>query len=98
MEKSEWQLVRQGKLEFVEMANKQKQYDQTSDPRTRKPKTRIEREENEDLEVDETSQATEGNPEIPENTGGQYRETDSVDITISGDEGGGGTRTCPGRT
>ena len=36
----------------------------------RKPKTKIEREENEDLEVDETSQATEGNPEIPENTGG----------------------------
>ena len=37
----------------------------------RKPKTKIEREENEDLEVDETSQATEGNPEIPENTGGE---------------------------
>ena len=54
------------------MANKQKHDDQTSDPRTgRKPKTRIEREENEDLEVDETSQATEGNPEIPQNTGAQ---------------------------
>lgn len=54
------------------MADKQKHDDQTRDPRTgRKPKTKIEREENEDLEVDETSQATEGNPEIPENTGGQ---------------------------
>jgi hypothetical protein len=72
MEESERQLVWQGKLEFMKMANKQKHYDQTSDPRTnRKRKTRIEREENEDLEVDETSQATEGNPEIPENTGGQ---------------------------
>ncbi len=41
------------------------------------PKTRIEREENEDLEVDErrpqpgTSKAEEGIPETPENTGGE---------------------------
>jgi hypothetical protein len=42
-----------------------------------KPKTRIEREENEDLEVDEglsesgTSKAEEGLAETPENTGGE---------------------------
>jgi hypothetical protein len=72
VEKGEWQLERQGKLEFMKMASKQKHYDETGAPRPgRKLKTRIEREENEDLEVDETSQATEGNPEIPENTGGQ---------------------------
>ena len=65
------------------MTNKQKHYDQTRDPRTgrppfpidveraRKPNTSIEREEDEDLEVNETSKATEGVPEIPENTGGQ---------------------------
>ena len=54
------------------MANRQENHEQNRDPRTgRKPKTKIEREENEDLEVDETSQATQGNPEIPENTGGR---------------------------
>ena len=47
--------------EVHENGNKQKHYDETRGPRTRrKPKTPIEREENEDLEVDETSQATEG--------------------------------------
>lgn len=45
--------------------------------RTSAPKTRIEREENEDLEVDEglpqsgKSKAEEGLAEIPENTGGE---------------------------
>jgi hypothetical protein len=83
VEKGERQLVRQGKLEFVKMANKQKHYDQTRDPRTgrppfpidveraRKPNTSIEGEEDENLEVNETSKATEGVPEIPENTGGE---------------------------
>ena len=65
------------------MTDRNKNHDQARDPRmgrppfpvdvekARKPKTQIEREENEDLEVDETSQATEGHSEIPENTGGE---------------------------
>jgi hypothetical protein len=50
------------------------------DPRTGRPplardieKTRIELEENEDLEVDEGTEATEGNPESPDNTGVERR-------------------------
>ena len=50
------------------------------DPRTGRPplardieKTRIELEENEDLEVDEGTQAIEGNPESPDNTGAERR-------------------------
>jgi hypothetical protein len=67
------------------MMDKHKAYGQTRDPRTgrpplplevkqaRKPKTPIEVEENEDLEVDEGTEATTaadaGNPETPDNTG-----------------------------
>ena len=65
--------------------DKHKGYDRTPDPRTgrpplpsdaekaRKQKTRIELEENEDLEVDEGTEAREGNPESPDNTGAERR-------------------------
>ena len=44
------------------------------DPRTSHiEKTRIELEENEDLEVDEGTEATAGNPESPDNTGAERR-------------------------
>ena len=50
------------------------------DPRTGRPppardieKTRIELEENEDLEVDEGTEATAGNPESPDNTGAKRK-------------------------
>jgi hypothetical protein len=55
------------------------------DPRTSRPplsvdiekararKTRIELEENEDLEVDEGTEATEGSPESPDNTGAERK-------------------------
>ncbi len=50
------------------------------DPRTGRPplardieKTRIELEENEDLEVDEGTEATAGGPESPDNTGAERR-------------------------
>ena len=67
------------------MTNQHKGYDQTRDPRTglpplpgdikkaRKRKTRIEQEENEDLEVDEGTEAAHGNPESPDNTGAERR-------------------------
>jgi hypothetical protein len=67
------------------MTNQHKGYDQTRDPRTGRPplpgdmekvqkrKTKIEREENEDLEVDEGTEATEGNPESPDNTGAERK-------------------------
>jgi len=38
-----------------------------------KRKTRIELEENEDLEVDEGTEAAHGNPESPDNTGAERR-------------------------
>lgn len=50
------------------------------DPRTGRPppardieKTRIELEENEDLEVDEGTEATAGSPESPDNTGAERK-------------------------
>jgi hypothetical protein len=67
------------------MMDKHKAYDQTSDPRpgcsplpggveiVRKQKTRIELEENEDLEKDEGTEATRGSPESPDNTGGERK-------------------------
>jgi hypothetical protein len=67
------------------MMGKHKGYDQPRDPRTgrpplardvekaRKQKTRIELEENEDLEVDEGTEAAHGNPESPDNTGAERR-------------------------
>ncbi len=67
------------------MMDKHKGYDQPRDPRTgrpplardvekaRKQKTRIELEENEDLEVDEGTEAAHGNPESPDNTGAERR-------------------------
>ena len=67
------------------MTNQHKGYDQTRGPRTgrpplpgdvektRKQKTRIEIEENEDLEVDQGTQATEGSPESPDNTGAERK-------------------------
>ena len=39
----------------------------------RKRKTKIELEENEDLEVDEGTEATAGSPESPDNTGAERR-------------------------
>ena len=41
--------------------------------KARKGKTRIELEENEDLEVDEGTEATEGSPESPDNTGAERK-------------------------
>ena len=83
------------------MTNQPKGYDQTRDPRTgrpplaadiekaRKRKTKIEIEENEDLEVDEGTEAAHGIPESPDNTGAERRvvnregefepDTDAVD-------------------
>lgn len=67
------------------MTDKHKGYDQTRDPRTGRPplasdtekartrKTRIELEENEDLEEGEGTKATEGNPESPDNTGAERK-------------------------
>lgn len=67
------------------MTNQHRGFDHTRDPRTgspplpgdiekaRKRKTKIEREENEDLEVDEGTQAAAGNPESPDNTGAERR-------------------------
>ena len=54
-----------------------------------KPKTKIEREENEDLEVDETSQATEGHSETTENTRGEpkvVRRKPGLDDPVDEDE------------
>ena len=61
------------------MTGKQKDYDQILNPLTgrlpspfekvRKQKTRIELEENEDLEVDENTEEANGNPESPFNAG-----------------------------
>ena len=63
------------------MMDKHKAYD----PRTGRPpfpgdveksrtrKTRIELEENEDLEVDEGTEATKGSPESPDNTGAERK-------------------------
>ena len=63
------------------MMDKHKAYD----PRTGRPplsvdiekararKTRIELEENEDLEVDEGTEATAGSPESPDNTGAERK-------------------------
>jgi len=69
-------MARQGELEPVTVLDKYK--DQVKKPRpSAAPKTRIEREENEDLEVDEglpqsgTSKAEEGLAETPEHTGGE---------------------------
>jgi hypothetical protein len=73
--------------EFKEdaMSNQHKGHDQTRDPRTGRPplpgnteknrrrKTRIELEENEDLEVDEGTEAARGNPESPDNTGAERK-------------------------
>ena len=82
------------------MTNQHKGYDQTRDPRTARPplpgdlekarkrKTKIEIEENEDLEMDEGTEAAHGNPESPDNTGaerrvvhrdGEYDDTDEAD-------------------
>ena len=67
------------------MTNQHRGFDQTRDPRTTRPplpgdsekarkrKTKIEQEENEDLEVDEGTEATHGNPESPDNTGAERR-------------------------
>lgn len=67
------------------MTNQHKSYDQTRDPRRGRPplpadiekaqkqKTQIEREENEDLEVDEGTEAAHGNPESPDNTGAERK-------------------------
>jgi hypothetical protein len=66
------------------MMDKHKGYDQTRPQGGRMPapvaiekarrrKARIEAEENEDLEIDEGTQATEGNPEHPDNTGAERR-------------------------
>ena len=41
--------------------------------KARKQKTKIELEENEDLEVDEGTEAAHGNPESPDNTGAKRR-------------------------
>jgi hypothetical protein len=41
--------------------------------KARKRKTRIELEENEDLEVDEGTEASHGNPESPDNTGAERK-------------------------
>ena len=61
------------------MTEKLNDYDQTRNPLTGRPpsplekagkqKARIELDENENLEVDEGSEATKGNPESPFNTG-----------------------------
>ena len=61
------------------MTDKQKGYDQTRNPLTGRPpsplekagkqKTRIELEENENLEVDENTEEANGNPESPFNAG-----------------------------
>ncbi len=45
----------------------------------RKRKTKIEREENEDLEKDEGTEAVRGNPESPDNTGAERRMADRED-------------------
>jgi hypothetical protein len=67
------------------MTNQHKGFDHTRDPRTSRPplpgdmekarkrKTKIEREENEDLEKDEGTEAVRGNPESPDNTGAERR-------------------------
>ena len=44
-----------------------------SRPPTDAEKARIEREENEDLEVDEDTGATKGSPESPDNTGAERK-------------------------
>ena len=70
------------------MTNQHKGFDHTRDPRTshpplpgdmenaRKRKTKIEREENEDLEKDEGTEAIRGNPQSPDNTGAERRMAD----------------------
>ena len=67
------------------MMVKHKAYHQTPGPRpgrpplpsdveiVRKQKTLVEMEENEDLEVDEGTEATRGSPESPDNTGGERK-------------------------
>ena len=81
------------------MTNQHKGYDQTRDPKTgrpplpadiekaRKRKTKIEIEENEDLEVDEGTEATEGNPESPDNTGAERKRAKPA---AAFDDAGGG--------
>ena len=57
------------------MVNKQQGYDPTPDPKTGRPPL-IEREENEDLEVDEgtaTAHGDHGNPENQDNTGAERK-------------------------
>lgn len=73
------------------MTNQHKGVDHTRDPRSvlpplpgdaekaRKRKTKIEREENEDLEKDEGTEAIHGNPESPDNTGAERRMADRED-------------------
>jgi hypothetical protein len=67
------------------MTNQHKGIDHTREPasglpplpggleKARKRKTKIEREENEDLEKDEGTEAIRGNPESPDNTGAERR-------------------------
>ena len=85
------------------MRDKQKDYDQTRSPLPGRPlssrekagkqKTRIELEEHEDLEVNQGSEATNGNPKSPFNTGAiRKKATQESEF----DDAGGGDEADPG--
>ena len=77
MEEGGWRLAGQGKLEPVNIMDKYKDYKKKKPIPSDAKKSRVAREENEDLEIDEglpqsgTSKAEEGMAETPENTGGE---------------------------